>query len=163
MKLTSQGGDCLKEEKIISALVGLVGASYNNPKADNLDNVIIKSLAFPLLNPKFSNDDLLSVLNEIYSTKNIIAPNCAVCKTPCGNTSDYDMNRLYNANDEIRDLKLQIISKLEQLASCTQSSNIDSIIFYKGISYVGYDLSKEILSEFLNEIDSKIKNIEGSK
>ena len=38
----------MKEDKTISALIGLVGACNNNPKTENTDRVIIKALAFPL-------------------------------------------------------------------------------------------------------------------
>lgn len=150
----------MKKDKIISALAGLVGAINNNGKTDNTDKVIINSLAFPLLNPDFSDDDLSVVLDDIYSEKNTIAPNCATCTAPCGNTSDYDMSRLYNAGEEIRSLKLQIISRLEKLALYAQNSDADCTVFYKGIAYVSYDLTKEMLSQLLEEINGKIKDLE---
>ena len=38
----------MEENRIISALIGLVGACNNNPKTENTDHVIIKALAFAL-------------------------------------------------------------------------------------------------------------------
>lgn len=55
--------------------------------------------------------------NEIHTEKYTIVPNCAVCQTPCENTSDYDMNRIYNAEADVRDLKLKMLSVLKELAA----------------------------------------------
>ncbi|MDE7229147.1 MAG: hydroxylamine reductase, partial [Oscillospiraceae bacterium] len=107
----------MKEDKLISVLIGLVGACNNNPKTDNTDRVVIKSLAFPLLFPNFGDDELSELLDEIRAEKYAIAPGCAECITPCGNTSDYDMNRIYQAEDDIREIKLQILSKLRKMAA----------------------------------------------
>ena len=42
----------MKEDRIISAWIRLVGACNNNPKTDNTDNLVIKSLAFSSLCPE---------------------------------------------------------------------------------------------------------------
>lgn len=151
----------MKEDKIISVLIGLVGACSNNPKTEKTDGVVIKSLAFPLLFPNFGDDELLEMINEIRSEKNAIAPGCAACTSSCGNTSDYDMNRIYHAEDDIRETKLQILSMLQKLATreylrrrSQEKSEMDIEIFYKAISFVGYDLDKDTLLELLEELES---------
>lgn len=151
----------MKEDKIISVLIGLVGACSNNPKTEKTDSVVIKSLAFPLLFPNFGDDELSELINEIRSEKNAVAPGCAMCTSPCGNTSDYDMNRIYHAEDDIREIKLQILSKLQKLAAreyprrqSSEKSETDIDIFYKAVSFVGYDLEKDTLLELLKELES---------
>ena len=89
------------EDKIISALVGLVGACNNNTKTPNTDSVVIKTLAFPLLCPEYTAADLRETIDSICAEKNVIAPDCAQCQMPCGNTSDYDMGRIYDAEDAV--------------------------------------------------------------
>ena len=108
---SQKGYDFLKEDKIISALIGLVGACDNNPKTENTDRLVIKALA-SASNPDTVND----IVDEIRKEKNLISPGCAVCKMPCGNTSDYDMSRIYNAEDEIRNAKLHILSEIRETA-----------------------------------------------
>lgn len=151
----------MKEDKIISVLIGLVGACNNNPKTENTDGLVIRSLAFPLLFPNFGDDELSELLNEIRSEKNAVAPGCAECTSPCGNTSDYDMNRINNTEDDIREIKLQILSKLRKLAmreylrrQSAEKSETDIEIFYKAVSFIGYDLDKNTLLELLEELDS---------
>lgn len=161
----SQGGSILREDRIISVLIGLVGACNNNPKTENTDGLMIKSLAFPLIYPDFGDDEISELINEIRSEKNAIAPGCAVCTSPCGNTSDYDMNRIYNADDGIGGIKLQILSKIQKLAAheylCRKNgekSETKIRFFYKALSLISYDLEKDTLLGLLEETE----NIESS-
>ena len=72
----------LPDEAVISALIGLAGACNNNPKTLRTDRVLLRALAGEL--------DAEAVRAEKFA----VAPDCAVCANPCGNTSDYDMDRL---------------------------------------------------------------------
>ena len=159
-KTQNQGGFVLREDKIISALIGLVGACNNNPKTAGTDSLVIKALAFPLLCPEYDDRELQEIVNDIYSEKNSIAPGCAVCMAPCGNTSDYDMRRIYEADDVIRKVKLQILEKLQKLAAyacCNHESEIiltDNEFFYKALSYVSYDMDEADLLGLLKEAEN---------
>ena len=88
-----------------------------------------------------------ALIEEIYAEKYTIAPGCAVCQTPCGNTSDYDMNRIYNADADICSLKLKILSTLEEVAADLYSHQKMDVLteesielFYKALAYTGYDM-----------------------
>lgn len=147
------------EDKVISALIGLVGACGNNPKTDATDSVVIKALAYPVAGQESDDQSLSGIISEIYAEKNAVAPDCAVCACPCGNTSDYDMNRIYEAETEIRDLKLELLSRCRRLAVCVYGNRdlenkvqIDSTVFYKMLSCISYDLEKEQLLELLDEL-----------
>lgn len=149
----------MREDKIISALIGLVGACSNNPKTAGTDSLVIKALAFPLLCPGYDDNALQKIVDDIHSEKNFVAPGCAVCAAPCGNTSDYDMSRIYKADDVIRKVKLQILQEIQKLAAyvcCNQESGktscIDNCFFYKALSYVSYDMDEASLLELLDEI-----------
>lgn len=153
----------MQEDKIISALIGLVGACGNNPKTENTDRLVIKSLAFS----SCRNGDADTVIEEIHAEKNVIAPGCALCATPCGNTSDYDMDRIYNAEDEIRKVKLHILSELREAAAyiCFRQnekpiSEAEAEFFYKALAYLSCDMEKEALialSDEAQEIKRKMK------
>ena len=156
----------MEDNKIISALIGLVGACNNNPKTENTDRVIIKALAFPMAWPEASDETFLALIEEIHAEKYTIAPNCADCQTPCGNTFDYDMNRIYETEADIRDLKLKMIAALRELAadfSGYQDSGAlssDSMeIFYKVLSYISFDMDKNSLVTFWNEIQETIDKV----
>ena len=151
----------MREDRIISALIGLFGACNNNPKTVDTDSLVIKALAFPLIFPEYDDKALEGIVNDIYLEKNFIAPGCAACTAPCGNTSDYDMRRIYEADDIIRNLKLQILEKIQKMAAsacCNHESGIisctDIEFFYKALSYVSYDMDEAALRRLLNEAEN---------
>ena len=156
----------MREDRIISALIGLVGACNNNPKTAGTDNLVIKALAFPLLYPEHDEEALRQMIDDIYSEKNSVAPGCVTCATPCGNTSDYDMRRIYEADDAIRKVKLQILEKIQKLAAyiCNnqESGRIpyeDCGFFYKALSYISYDMDEAVFLGFLDELENMERGI----
>lgn len=156
----------MREDRIISVLIGLVGACNNNPKRADTDGLVIKALAFPSLCPEYDDKALQGIVDEIYSEKNSVAPGCAVCRAPCGNTSDYDMRRIYEADDGIREVKLQILEKLQRLAAYAwrnqeagRSSDTDNEFFYKALSYVSYDMDEASLLGLLEEAEKIERDI----
>lgn len=156
----------MREDKIISALIGLVGACNNNPKTVNTDSVVIRALAFVPLCPEYDDKALQDIVEDIYAEKNSVAPGCAVCAAPCGNTSDYDMRRIYEAGGGIRKVKLQILEKLRELAAYVcrnresgRSPYIDIGFFYKALSYVSYDMDEADLLGLLEEAEKIERDI----
>ncbi|MGM9632073.1 MAG: hypothetical protein ACI3XL_03160 [Eubacteriales bacterium] len=153
----------MKNEKIISALIGLVGACNQNPKTENTDDLLIRALAHPLIGSEATEESILGLVDEIHSEKNAVAPGCACCTAPCGNTSDYDMKLIYTADEEIGNLKIRILEELREFAlyeynsrQTEGKSKIDVTVFYKALSYISYDMEKESFSELLGEME-KIK------
>ena len=149
----------MQEDKIISALIGLVGACNNHQETEHTNNIIIKALAFPRICSNPDEEAVQKIVEEIHAEKYVVSPGCAQCAMPCGNTSDYDMGRIYDAEDEICELKLQILSELQKLAEriyCCKDqekgAEMDYEIFYKALSYISYDLDKETLLAFLEEL-----------
>lgn len=156
----------MREDRIISALIGLVGACNNNPKTAGTDKLVIKALAFPLIYPEYGDRELQGIVNDIYAEKNSIAPGCAACASPCGNTSDYDMRRIYEADDAIRTVKLRILEKIQKLAAYVCRNRESEIIpytdngfFYKALSYISYDMDEAVLLRLLEEIENIERDI----
>lgn len=151
------------EDKIIGALIGLVGACANNPKTTRTDGIIIKSLAALQMSPNLDDGIAHGMIQEIHAEKNAVAPNCAHCPSPCGNTSDYDMRRVYEAGEEIRRAKLQILDGLKGLAVDIYQSGGESDkvgkFFYRALSYIGYDMEEASLRALLSETERWKKEI----
>ena len=152
----------MQENRIISALIGLIGACSNHPKTENTDHLVIKALASSL-DPNTTNE----IADEIRTEKNRIAPGCMTCALPCGNTSDFDMDRIYKADEEIRNTKLDILSEISETAKYIYKNEVplsekEIDFFYKALSYISYDLKKDSLLSLLdeaNEIKCKIKEM----
>lgn len=151
----------MREDSIISALIGLVGACNNNPKTADTDSLVVKALAFPLLYPEYDEKELRQMIDDIHAEKNAIAPGCATCAAPCGSTSDYDMRRIYEADDAVRNAKLSVLEKIQKLAVYVQHCQmsdmalcVDSEFFYKALSYVSYDMDETTLLRLLDEAEN---------
>lgn len=150
----------MQEDKIISVLIGLVGACNHNPKTENTDGLVIKALAYS--SGSHATD---KIVEEIRAEKNRIAPGCMSCTTPCGNTSDYDMSRIYNAEDEIRQAKSRILYEIQDTAAYIVQNEVslsgeEIDFFYKALSYISYDMGEAPLRSLLDEaqeIKRKIK------
>lgn len=156
----------MEEDKVISALIGLVGACNNNPKTENTDHLVIKALALSMVRPEAADETIRVLIDEIYEEKYNVSPGCAACQMPCGNTSDYDMNRIYDAGADIRDLKIKILSTLKELAADIYSGNkMDALsaesvdFFYKALVYISLDMGSDGLFTFWNEVQSTIEEI----
>lgn len=125
----------MQGDSIISALIGLVGAVSNNGKTEQTDRVIRE--AFLCLKDAGSEEEMVQ---KIHAEKFIIAPDCATCLNPCGNTSDYDMTQFYAADAKIiaakRDMIQTICKKMGLLEHVPED-------VYQGIAYLGYDLEPE--------------------
>ena len=137
----------MQGDKIISALVGLVGAVSNNGKTDNTD-LIVRD-AFLQIKDCQNEEDIEKVVNRIHEEKYTIAPDCRTCLNPCGNTSDYDLSAFYNADEHIRSIKEQLI---ETIYTNLSLSDTVSELIYKGIAYVGFELSEESYNKIIYDL-----------
>lgn len=156
----------MNTDKIISALIGLVGACGSNQKTENTDGIVLSALAFAGLHPDCSEDDIAAAVSEIHADKYAISPNCATCIMPCGNTSDYDMSRIYNAPDDIRKIKLDIISDIRLIAekavrSGRELPTEEIELIYRALAYVSYDIDKVYLLGILDDIRKVNQKTEG--
>ena len=150
----------MRRDDVISALIGLVGACNNNPKTSNTDKLILTALACS------NSDDKADIIQRIHAEKNAIAPDCATCATPCGNTSDYNMSRIYNAEPTIRNMKEQILIEICRLAECVLQKEAaqteqNILLFYKALSYVSYEWNEDALLALSEEISQTIARIRG--
>lgn len=144
----------MKDEKIISALIGLVGATNNNGKTENTDKVIANSLLFIEQNPSCTLEEIEHQVKEITQEKFRISPDCATCKAPCGNTSDYDMQRFYEASPEVQKIKLEMIQICKELVrNCSDEEKTElPEIVYKALAYFGFDLQLTSYEKLLEEM-----------
>ena len=88
-------------------------------------------------------------VQKIHAEKFAIAPDCATCLNPCGNTSDCDMSQFYAADAKIIAAKRDLI---EAICKKMSSSEIIPETVYQGIAYLGYDLEPEAYAQIQQKI-----------
>ena len=105
----------MRNDKIIGALIGLVGAAGNSGWTEKTDQTIASALL------QEDNDE---TIEEIHREKYRLSPGCSTCTAPCGNTSDYDMSCFWNGSLEEQKRKHDIINELQQVAEQYNSGNL---------------------------------------
>ena len=127
--------------KTLSALIGLVGAESNNGKTEDTDSIVRQALL------RMHEEDLSQRIRE---EKFRIAPNCATCSAPCGNTSDYPMEKFESWSADQRAIREQVIRELQRIAA-VENDALPEIV-YRAIAYIGYDLEIDAYQRLLEDM-----------
>lgn len=94
------------QDRLTGALIGLARAADTSPDAGpETWQLMIEGLFATLTNVNFDPDSLNALTERVWAEKQRLVPDCAVCTAPCGRTGDYDLARLWGAQEDIRSLK----------------------------------------------------------
>ncbi len=108
-------------------LVGLARSTVNEPKTEDTDRILAAGLRLAA-DPEAAESALLRMTDIVEAEKHRVAPNCAACAMPCGNTSNYDLARLWGAPAEICALKVRLLSAVCVLAGQKTTAQIQKEI-----------------------------------
>ena len=140
------------QDKLTGALIGLAGACANNEKTEMTDHLILEGLFTTVTNVNFNNETILQLIDRVHEEKNRISPGCTGCGAPCGQTEDYDMSKLWNADEDIRSLKSLILFGIRGMAAYAYHAMVlgytdDTInaFFYRALFVLGLDWTMEQL------------------
>ena len=123
---TGKVGVCGKKEdtaalqdQLTGALIGLARATEGNAHmlSDTTAQVVVEGLFATLTNVNFDNNALLAILGRVEIEKKKLVPDCFQCVNACGRTEDYDLNNLWNAQEDIRSLKSLILFGIRGMAA----------------------------------------------
>lgn len=156
---TGKAGVCGKsaqtaklQDELTGALIGLARACSNNPGTDKTDSLILEGLFTTITNVNFNDETLRSLIGRVRAEKAAIVPGCAGCASPCGNTDDYDMDRLWNAQEDIRSLKSLILFGIRGMAAYAYHAEVlgyrsgeVNAFFYKALYVLAEDWGMEEL------------------
>ena len=92
-----------------------------------------------LTNVNFNEKSILSQIEKVRREREALIPRCSTCASPCGRNDEYDMNRLWSDNEDIRSLKSLILFGLKGIAAYAYhamvlgySDNDVNNFFYEG-------------------------------
>lgn len=149
--------------QLLGAVIGLSGACLNHAKLAHTDSWILRALTASG-DPGISREDLSSLIRQVKREKSLVAPMCESCASPCGSTSDYDMNRLLNAPEEISHLKLSLLLGIQALAPLAlhlkHTKSVDDETFYffhKALFVLSQDWEKDQLNDIILEMGEYCK------
>ena len=136
------------QDKLTGAIIGLARATEGNEHmvTDSTAAVIVEGLFATLTNVNFDSTDLLELIGKVEIEKKKLVPDCFYCACPCGRTNDYDMSKLWNADEDIRSLKSLILFGIRGIAAYAYHAAVlgykDEVIhrfLYKALIAIGID------------------------
>ena len=155
-------GDTAKlQDELTGALIGLARSSFGNEDlvSASTDAIIIEGLFATSTNVNFNNETLSDLIRRVGDEKNQLVPGCCYCSSPCGRTSNYDMNNLWTADEDIRSLKSMILFGIRGIAASAYHAAVlgytDETVnrfFYKALDAIGEDWGKDELLPIVMEV-----------
>ena len=123
-------------QKLVGALIGIARATDGNEHliTEGSTSVILNCLSASVS----SEAEFMYLLGTIETEKRKMVPDCYLCANPCGRTDAYDLSLLDREESEIRNEKLRILSKLQQLAS-KSFDPADTPFLYQGLIAIGLE------------------------
>lgn len=139
--------------KLFGALIGVARSiDWYAPIEKISMDVIFKILSTIASREALLDETTLQALTkELHLEKYRLVPDCFTCMNRCGRTDDYDMELLWNAEEDIRSAKLELLDKLLELSKEETSNEerdryIVKALLSLGEAY-GADMIKSILAE----------------
>ena len=138
----TRSGVCGKTPVIANLQDRLTGAiirlAENNEMSRANDALIIKSLFTTITNVNFNEETITKLIDEVHETS--------------GNNADYDMNRVWHADEDIRSLKSLILFGIRGIAAYAYHAQVlgyenetVNAFFYEALRAVGSDMGMDEL------------------
>ena len=135
-------------DTLLGALVGLARSTSSEPKTENTDAVLNAGLRLAAQ----PEEKLHRMLETVRTEKHRVAPGCASCAMPCGNTKDYDLTRLRSAAPAVRQRKLRLLQAVFCLAAQHPDADVQLAI-YRGLFAFSEDWDEELLDPVIAQTE----------
>ena len=162
---TGNAGACGKkadtarlQDELTGALISLARAVDGSTAiSKRTGQIIIEGLFTTVTNVNFDDTSIENMIQKVRAEKERLVPDCSKCQSPCGKTDEYDMQQLWDTNEDIRSLKSLILFGIRGMAAYAYhamvlgyTDNTVNQFFYEALMQIGLDLTmEELLPEVL--------------
>ena len=151
------------QDELTGALIGLARATDNAPGVnEGTWRLMIEGLFTTVTNVNFNEKTLRDLIDRVHGEKARLVPNCSGCASACGRTNDYNMENVWNAQEDIRSLKSLILFGVRGMAAYAHHAMVlgytDEEVnrfFAKALFAVGEDLDMDKLLPIVMEAGEK--------
>ena len=136
------------QDELTGALIGLARAYAGNEELGNADThkLVKEALFATITNVNFDNQSLSRLKSRVQDERNRLVSNGSSYGSACEKSKDYDMNALWNAEEDIRSLKSLILFGIRGVAAYAyhaavlgyESERVNTF-FYKALAAIGMD------------------------
>ena len=141
------------QDELTGAPIGLARATEGTAvPTQTTYQVMLEGLFTTITNVSFDNDAINNMMKKVREEKEKLVQSCSRCQTPCGKNDEYDMNDLWNDNEDIRSLKSLILFGIRGMAAYAYHAKVlgysDEEVnkfFCEALFMIGYGDSLETL------------------
>ncbi len=152
-----------KQDELTGALIGLARATETSGNVnDNTYKLMIEGLFTTITNVNFSEQTVSRMTDWVHSEKERLLPDCVVCPSSCGHNDDYDMEKVWNADEDIRSLKSLILFGIRGMAAYAHHAMVlgytdDEVnrFFAKALFAIGEEWGMDELLPIVMEVGEK--------
>ena len=107
------------QDQLTGALIGLARAVDGNEHlvTPEMDKLVLEGLFTTLTNVNFHEESLTELIKKIHAAKYELVPDCETCTNACGRTDDYDLELLWQEQEDTRSLKSLILFGIRGVAA----------------------------------------------
>ena len=151
------------QDELTGALIGLARAADNAADAnEGTWKLMIQGLFTTVTNVNFNEKTIRELIDRVHGEKARLMPGCSCCAAPCGRTDDYDMEAVWNGQEDIRSLKSLILFGVRGMAAYAHHAMAMGYadeevnrFFAKALFAVGEDWGMEELLPIVMEVGEK--------
>ena len=141
------------QDELTGALISLARAVDGSTAiSKRTGQIIIEGLFTTVTNVNFDDTSIENMIQKVRAEKERLVPDCSKCQSPCGKTDEYDMQQLWDTNEDIRSLKSLILFGIRGMAAYAYHANVlnyeDAEVnrfFCEALFMIGYGESVETL------------------
>ena len=167
---TGKAGVCGKtadvaelQDELTGALIGLARATDGDtPVNADTWRLMIEGLFTTVTNVNFNEKTIRELIDRVHAERERLAPTGSGCGSRCGRNDDYDMNLLWNAQEDIRSLKSLILFGVRGMSAYAHHAMVlgytDEEVnrfFAKALFAVGEDWGMDALLPIVMEVGEK--------
>lgn len=152
------------QDALTGALIGLAQAQQGTEgkvRAET-DRLMLEGLFTTVTNVNFDNARICALIDRVHAEKQRLVPECAACSHGCGRNDDYDLKRLWTADEDVRSLKSLILFGVRGMAAYAWHAAVLGYIdeavnafFYRALRTVGEDWDAAGLLPTVLEVGEK--------
>lgn len=139
-------------KELLGMTIGLAKAAFQNEKTDHTDFILLKVLMAISDEKQQSAQEIECLKKEVKLEKAAVAPGCQGCMSRCGNTDDYDLNKIEEAPEEIKELKKHILEGITKKAELAYQMKQEGTLeeetmsyFYKALYVISEDWMEQLM------------------
>ena len=140
------------QDQLTGALIGLARSSRGKTPSESSRRAMVEGLFTTITNVSFDEERIREQIENVKKEKNVLTAGSGDGSQPCTGNEDYDMDLLWNADEDILSLKSLILFGLRGMAAYAfhamvlgYSDEEVNAFFYEGLCAVGEEWTMEQL------------------